>query len=180
MFKAHMRIFVENYLKNNIKKTDIAVDATIGNGNDTLLLTNLASFVYGFDIQEVAIANTNNLLKKHNKNNYRLILDSFENIFTYIKDFKGIVFNLGYLPKGCKTITTTADITVKTLNLITSKMIKDQFIILTCYPNHQEGFIESHQVLGFVKNLNQSFKVLKYKILNNPNKPPFVIVIEKK
>lgn len=42
--------FVHKYLKGLINKEDIVVDMTVGNGNDTLLLCQLAKEVIGFDI----------------------------------------------------------------------------------------------------------------------------------
>lgn len=51
----------------------VAVDATIGKGNDTLKLLKVVGengFVYGFDVQEDAIEKTRVLLKDFN--NYKL------------------------------------------------------------------------------------------------------------
>ncbi|NLN50263.1 MAG: SAM-dependent methyltransferase [Acholeplasmataceae bacterium] len=179
MQKKHLREFVINYLVNNIKKTDLIVDATVGNGHDTLLLAELAKFVYGFDIQQQAIDNTLALLQANNLSNFQLIKDSHENIFNYLSNFKGVIFNLGYLPGSDKAITTTEETTLKTLTTITDKMVLNQFIILTCYPNHDEGELEAEAVFEFAKELDPSFTVLKYEIINNLGKPPFVIVIEK-
>ncbi len=64
MNAKHMQQFVIDYLCGNVLESDTVVDATVGNGNDTLLLARLASFVYGFDIQKEAINNTDSLLKK--------------------------------------------------------------------------------------------------------------------
>lgn len=179
--KNNMINFVHNYLKENITKADILIDATIGNGNDTLLLAKLAKFVYGFDIQQQAINNTNEKLIENDLKNYQLILDSFENILTYVKTFKGVVFNLGYLPGGNKTITTTTKTTIKTLTTLTAHLKKDMFIIITCYPGHQEGEKESKAVVQYVSSLNSSYRVFKYKLINNLiKKPPFVIIIEKR
>lgn len=47
----------QDIVKKVIDETDIAVDATLGNGNDTLFLSNLLhrGKVYAFDIQTIAI-----------------------------------------------------------------------------------------------------------------------------
>lgn len=179
MRKKHIQEFVKTYLKENVSKDDIVVDATIGNGHDTLFLANMSKFVYGFDIQKQAHENTLNLLKSHNIKNYHLIIDSHENIFNYVSSFKGVVFNLGYLPNSDKSITTTKETTIKTLMKITSQMNRGQFIIMTCYPSHEEGQVEAPAVLKFSENLDDSFTVLHYHIINSKGNPPFVIVIEK-
>lgn len=175
-----MTTFVHQYLKENVTKADIVVDATVGNGNDTLLLAKLAKFVYGFDIQEIALANTKTLLAANNLTNYQLILSSFEKITSYVNTFKGVIFNLGYLPKGDKTITTTKDITINTLTTLTSYLKQAMFIIITCYPGHPEGEIEAAAVIDFVSKLDITFRVYKYELINSfKNKPPFVVIIEK-
>lgn len=179
MKKKHIQEFVQSYLKENINKDDITIDATIGNGHDTAILAELSKFVYGFDIQELALVNTTNLLKEKGLSNYELINDSHENILNYIKDFKCIVFNLGYLPNSDKKITTTKKTTLKTLKSLTSYLKQNQFIIITCYPGHQEGKMEADAVLDFVGKLNSSFSVSKYELINKDNKPPFVVIIEK-
>lgn len=179
MRKKHIQEFVKTYLNDNLNKDDIVVDATIGNGYDTVFLAKTSKFVYGFDIQEKAYNNTLKSLESNNLKNYKLILDSHENIFNYVTSFKGVVFNLGYLPNSDKTVTTTEKTTIKTLKNLTSNMQQGQFIIMTCYPSHKEGQVESLAVVNFAKNLNETFTVLHYHIINSKGNPPFVIVIEK-
>ncbi|MFA5720244.1 MAG: class I SAM-dependent methyltransferase [Acholeplasmataceae bacterium] len=178
MYK-HMKQFVSHYLLDHLNKEDIVVDATIGNGNDTLFLSEISKFVYGFDIQQEAIDKTKSYLKSFKIKNFKLILDSHENILTYIKDFKGVVFNLGYLPNADKSITTTKESTINTLKRLTDHLNEESFIIMTCYPGHDEGFIEALAIKDFIKELNDSFNVLTYEFINKP-KAPFVVVIEKK
>lgn len=179
MRKKHIQQFVNTYLKENINKNDITIDATIGNGNDTLFLANISKFVYGFDIQKEAHINTNKLLIENNIKNYKLIFDSHENILNYQKDFKCVVFNLGYLPRSDKSITTTKDSTINTLKTLTNHLKKGQFLIITCYPAHEEGKSESKAVIDFVSILDNSFSVLQYGFINSKGRPPFVILIEK-
>ena len=46
------------FLAEVVTKEDIVVDATMGNGHDTLFLAQLARKVYAFDIQEQAVEKT--------------------------------------------------------------------------------------------------------------------------
>ena len=57
---------VKKICSENITKNDFVVDMTVGNGNDTLFLSNISKKVFGFDIQGVAIENTKTLLKENN------------------------------------------------------------------------------------------------------------------
>lgn len=179
MRKKHLQDFVKNYIKENVNKNDVTIDATIGNGHDTVFLAQHSKFVYGFDIQKEAFTNTTNLLNDNNLSNYKLINDSHENILNYVTSFKCIVFNLGYLPKSDKTITTLKDTTIKTLKSLTSFLTKGQFIIITCYPSHEEGQKEAPAVFNFASKLDNSFSVLEYHLINSKGCPPFVILIEK-
>ena len=105
-------LFISQYLKNG----DTAVDATCGNGHDTLALAKMgAGKIYAFDVQETALKNTERLLTEENisLNNIHLILDSHANMCNYIKEIvQVIVFNLGYLPSADKSITTSASSTI--------------------------------------------------------------------
>ena len=59
--------FSKKLLKEVIDKNSIVVDATAGNGNDTLFLAKTpAKKVFAFDVQNKAITNTNDLLEKNN------------------------------------------------------------------------------------------------------------------
>ena len=169
-------------IKENVTKDDICVDMTIGNGNDTLTLANYASFVYGFDIQQEAIDNTNKLLKDNNITNYQLFLDSHENIDKYIdKKIKLFIYNLGYLPKGDKKITTKSSSTINSLIKALKMLDNKGIIIIVIYTGHDEGKNEEIAINDYVRNLDQKmYEVVLYKFINQINNPPYVIMIEKK
>ncbi|GAE94044.1 SAM-dependent methyltransferase [Gracilibacillus boraciitolerans JCM 21714] len=74
-------------LKDIVQHGDIVIDATCGNGNDTIFLSGLVGKfgkVYAFDIQKQAIAKTKILLEKNNINNVELIEDGHEKVTHYI------------------------------------------------------------------------------------------------
>jgi ubiquinone/menaquinone biosynthesis C-methylase UbiE len=55
-------------LKEVINPGDTVVDATMGNGNDTLFLAELVGedgYVHAFDVQEQALENTSKKIKEH-------------------------------------------------------------------------------------------------------------------
>ena len=55
------------FIREQVKPGDICIDATMGNGNDTLLLSTLAGSsgkVLAFDIQESALRRTEERLRK--------------------------------------------------------------------------------------------------------------------
>ncbi len=82
------------------------IDATMGKGNDTLFLCELAGEngkVLAFDIQQEALDATRELLRTHGKEQQaELILDGHEHMDRYAMEESTdvICFNFGYLPGG--------------------------------------------------------------------------------
>ena len=172
-------------ISRNIKEGSICVDCTVGNGNDTLLLAHIVGDtgkVYGFDIQKIAIEITSQKLRDKNlTGNTTLIEDSHENILDYIKEPVDLfIYNLGYLPKGDKSIKTNEISTIKSLRA-SLKLLKDNGIILiTCYTGHDGGMLEKNAIEAFLVKLDQGeFNVLKYDFLNQKNYPPILYCVEK-
>lgn len=174
--------FAHNIIKNKVENTDICIDMTIGNGKDTLFLCSLAQFVYGFDIQSKAILNTEKLLRDNHLNNFQLWMTSHENIDQFVHEkVKAIVYNLGYLPTGDKSITTLTNSTMISLKKSLLLLKTGGIIVLVVYPGHLEGKKESDALLAYVNTLDQKeFDVIQYQFLNQIHQPPYVIAIERK
>lgn len=171
--------FINKYFHNNM----ILIDATCGRGNDTIFMANLIKqngHVYSYDIQEEAINYTNNLLSSGNIKNVTTNLKSHENILE--NEFDLVIFNLGYLPQGDKTITTKHETSLIAIQNLVDKMKKfnhNALIIIVLYPGHKEGLIESKIIDNFVKTL-PSCDYLVTKFLNyNRDTSPFILTISK-
>lgn len=166
-------------MESNLQDNDIAVDMTVGNGFDTLFLCKLIpnGMVYGFDIQEVAINNTTKLLNDNNISNYKLFLESHENICSTLEPFKNkiklILFNLGYLPKGDKSILTNYKSTLKALRESLKMIAHNGVILIVCYP-HEEGVMESNAIKNYLQKNGIHYN--EYHNTDNIN-APFLIEI---
>ena len=92
-----------------------------------------------------------------------------------------VIFNLGYLPSGDKTITTKSSSTKNALlNLIEKfETNKKMLILIVVYPGHIEGQKESLWLDEYLTNLDTSFMCSKYQPLNQKN-APYILTIEKK
>ena len=77
-----------------VTKEDIVVDATMGNGHDTLFLAKLAKQVYAFDIQEQAVEKTRQRLAEAGLDNAQLILAGHETLDQYTDHFKAAILIL--------------------------------------------------------------------------------------
>lgn len=187
MLKTALR-FSHELLEEVINLGDTVVDATMGNGNDTLFLAKLVGEtgqVYGFDVQEKALANTTERLQKEGcLRQATLLLQGHETIDTTLatdEKVKGAIFNLGYLPKGDKSLVTNELTTIQALEALLLRLEKTGRIVVVIYDGHDEGKIEKKEVLDFVSQIEQEkFSVLNYQFINQRNNPPSLICIERK
>ncbi|MEJ9302673.1 class I SAM-dependent methyltransferase [Priestia megaterium] len=181
--------FARTLLTNAVVQGDVAIDATAGNGHDTLFLANLVGdtgHVYGFDIQPQAIQATQQRLTEHHvENRVTLIQESHSNINMLPRSIKrrvtGAVFNLGYLPGGDKDIVTTSETTISAIEQLLDLLAPEGVIVLVIYHGHEQGKQERDDLLTYVQNLDQKdVHVLQYRFMNQQNNPPFIIAIEKR
>lgn len=170
-------------IRKYVKHNDIVVDATVGNGYDTLYLAKNAKngFVFGFDIQKIAIDNTIQLLNKNNINNYKLFLDNHININKKLNNYIGkislIIFNLGFLPGSDKKIKTNYITTIESINNSLPLLNNKGTILITVYPGHPEGKRESVELNKYFQKLN-NYKINYYHNTNN-ELAPYLIEIKK-
>lgn len=182
--------FARQLLEKAVSLGDIVVDATLGNGHDTLLLANLvgpAGRVYGFDIQEDAVFNTKTRLMEHDLADRATLFHAgheyiLENIPpVHHGKITAAVFNLGYLPGGDKSIVTRPQTTISAIDQLLGLMAPEGIILLVIYHGHVEGAVERDYLLRYVKQLDQSMvHVLQYQFVNQKNNPPFIVAIEKR
>ena len=81
-------------LQQHLTLGDVAIDATCGNGHDTLFLSQLVGEtgkIYSYDIQLAALESAKIL--NANQNNITFIHQSHE--FLELNDAKAVVFNFG-------------------------------------------------------------------------------------
>ena len=175
--------YVHNLIDSYIKENDIVIDATIGNGNDTLYLSKTVESgkVFGFDIQDKAIKNTKELLDNNNCHNYKLFLSSHNKMSSILSDYLGkvslVLFNLGYLPNGDKNITTNYETTIEAIEESFKLIHKMGMILVVIYPGHENGFIESQKIHEYLNN--NKINYIEYHNTDNII-APYLIEIKKK
>lgn len=153
----------------NVDENSIIVDATCGNGHDTLFLAERVKQVHAFDIQKQAILNTKELTKNYSNIKFHEI--SHEFITSEVEDYDGVIFNLGYLPGSDKSIKTTDRTTINALNELHKKQVG--FVLMVVYPGHSEGEMELSAIQSWLKR-----KALEYELIELPyetkNKAPLI------
>ena len=169
-----------DFLAQVITPEDIVVDATMGNGYDTLFLAKLAKQVYAFDIQEQALEKTSQRIQEAGLTNVDLILQGHETVDQYVTEVKAAIFNLGYLPSADKSIITQPQTTIEALDKLCQMLVKGGRIAIMIYYGHEGGDIERDSVMDFVSQLpQQEYTATIYRTLNQINNPPFLVMIEK-
>ncbi|MFS9143145.1 class I SAM-dependent methyltransferase [Streptococcus infantis] len=169
-----------DFLAQVITQEDIVVDATMGNGHDTLFLAKLAKQVYAFDIQEQALEKTSQRLQEAGLTNAELILQGHETVDQFVREVKAAIFNLGYLPSADKSIITQPQTTLEALDKLCHMLVKGGRIAIMIYYGHDGGDIERDAVLNYVSQLpQQEYTATIYRTLNQINNPPFLVMIEK-
>ena len=171
------------FITPHLKKGGTAVDFTMGNGNDTLFLSESVGEngrVYAFDIQEKAVENTEKLLVDNKcAKNYTLIKDSHSNVLNYVTaPICAGVFNLGYLPgSGNKSLTTMHETTLAALKAGISLLDETGIIFVTAYPGHEEGKLEGGLIETYLSSLERKIYCCStFKIINSKASPYFIII----
>lgn len=165
---------------------DVVVDATVGNGSDTLLLAHCVAEtgkVYGFDVQAAALEKTREkLVSSGLETPVVLHLAGHENLLAYVNEpVQAVIFNLGYLPGADKSLHTRWETTQTAIEAAMSLLKPGGFIALTAYPGTPGGLAETEALEAFLHRLEDAqFSAATYKMLNQVNQPPILYVIQKR
>lgn len=177
--KAH-QIISEKILTINF-----GVDATCGNGHDTIFLAGLCSGsgkVLSFDIQEKALnCAHSNIVKSGFEHMVEFINDGHENIEKYIsEDVDVVMFNLGYLPNSDQNITTKGDTTIAALSSAVKVLSVNALITIICYPGHKDGIEETEHVRNWLAGLDKKkFSISEYLSEKPDDSTPVLYILEK-
>lgn len=180
--------FSHQLLRECVQPGDIVVDATMGNGHDTLFLAELVGEkgqVHAFDIQQQALEQTTKRLSEANlTSRVACHLVGHEHVLDYLApedQIQAAIFNLGYLPNSDKHCITLPETTKQALDGLLSRLKAKGRIIVVSYYGHAGGAEELHAVEQYCQALPQeSINVLKYQFINQKNQPPILFCIEKK
>lgn len=173
----------KHFILEHLGEGEVAVDFTMGNGNDTLFLSRTVGKdgrVYAFDIQEDALISTEKHLKEAGADeNYTLICASHHLVKEYVKEpIKAGMFNLGYLPRsGRKAVTTMRETTMAAVEAAIDLLLPDGVLIVAIYPGHEEGRLEGEMLAEYFSTLSK-YRICasEFKILNSPTSPYFFLI----
>lgn len=173
----------KHFILEHLGEGEVAVDFTMGNGNDTLFLSRTvgnSGRVYAFDIQEAALESTRErLLHEGAPENYTLICASHHRVKEFVKEpIKAGMFNLGYLPGGGKkAITTLRETTMPAVKAAIDLLLPDGVLLVAIYPGHEEGALEGDMLREYFSTLSK-YRICasEFRILNSPTSPYFFLI----
>lgn len=173
------------YIERAVKSGDTVIDATAGNGNDTLFLAKLVGEngkVFAFDIQQTAIENTKKRLTEAGVlDRCHVILDGHEHMKKHVSvPVKAVMFNFGRLPGGDVNLFTKPETSIVAIKSALDLLAQDGIITLAIYYGGPNGFEERDTILAFLQDLdNKSYSVLYQEFINYPNNAPLLVCISK-
>lgn len=189
IFNSHLDL-AHQYWEKLLQKGDWAVDATCGNGHDTLKLAEILQEkqggVIGIDIQQQAIDQTRDLLQSHSlllqQDHVHLFCQSHIDFPLLAKQYpiRLIVYNLGYLPKGNKQITTIVSSTLASFKMALDLVVPGGAVCITSYSGHEEGNREEQMLLQEATHLSSVDWNVCYHSFPNRTHAPSLFLFQKK
>ena len=183
--KAHSLVSVA------VSAGDTVIDATVGNGHDTLFLASLVGEhggVIGFDIQEQAIAATEQRLLDAGVKLDHVALHQASHAamrelvpVEQTRRIASVMFNLGYLPGADKSLITQVKVTLDAIEQAAELLKSGGVLSVMCYPGHPGGDTEAAEVKKWLKALPKNeFTVSHYVREGHRQNSPFLLVAHKK
>ncbi|NDL66295.1 class I SAM-dependent methyltransferase [Anaerotalea alkaliphila] len=186
MFHQRITEIVQELMKPYLPPGGTVLDATMGNGRDTLFLARCVGSrgkVYAFDIQQDALDATARRLEEAECREWcNLVLEGHQHLERHVGEpLDGAMFNLGYLPGAPKEAATRGETTLLALESVLRLLKPGGVCSLVLYPGHPEGALEQQEVLAYLQE--KDGKELDALLMSYPirsGKPPSILVIYKK
>lgn len=163
-----------------------AIDATMGNGYDTLWLCQLVGEkgrVYAFDVQPEALESTHARLSEAAvAGRATLILDGHQHMADHVHEpVDAILFNLGWLPGVAHAVTTRTETTLAAVDAALALLKPGGAMTVCVYPGHEEGKREKAALLDWARSLDSVlYDACVKSFLNIRNDPPLMIAVARR
>lgn len=166
---------------------ETAVDATAGNGHDTLFLAQRvgpAGRVVTFDIQQEAIEATKARLAAEGLlERVTLVHGSHGDLAARVSPggVAAVMFNLGYFPGGDHGVITRPAETLRALAAARSVLRPGGILTLVCYPGHPGGAEESAAVVVWAEALEvAAWEMAVFRRTDTAKPAPFLVRVRRR
>ena len=173
------------FLGEKVKPGDRVIDATCGNGYDTLFLAGLVGElgrVWSFDIDKDALDAAGRKLRQASLDSMvELVHAGHERLNEYVKEpVRAVAFNLGYLPGSDRITITRPETTLTALEQSLGLLLAGGVILLAVYTGHPGGADEGSAVDAWASELpSPQFNVWRCRLQNRGEHAPYFVLIEK-
>ena len=191
--------FAHRYWASSLERGDTVVDATTGNGHDLLVLARAlgscgGGTLHAWDLQQLAIDRSQDrmrdalvaegwTLEEGTSRWVATCADASVDVHWRVgshdvllaqlpaESARLVVFNLGYLPGGDKSVVTRCDTTLSALRHAGVAVRGGGAVSVTIYPGHEEGVAEERAILEHASQLQMDcWSVYHTRWLNQRNK----------
>lgn len=179
------RHLAADYMMRTIREGDTVVDATMGNGKDTLFLCDLVGEtgrVYAFDVQAEAVERTRERVREASyEARTTLLLAGHETMAEHVKaPVQAVMFNLGWLPGAEHIVTTRTETTLKAVEAALNLIAPGGIVTVCVYPGHEEGTRELEALKEYVSGLSvRTFNALYHSFVNASSQTPQLFLIQR-
>ena len=172
---------VHQQIHSSIPAGSLVIDATCGNGYDTVMLAHLVGdggHVFGFDIQSQALDNTRSALESNQLQQRVTLFQTPHQLMwhTIPPHYRGeialVAFNLGYLPGGDKQRTTQGHTTLEALQQAVQLLAPTGAISILAYPGHPSGAAETQLISDWCRHQQQQGTHITHTIPPINRRPP--------
>ena len=179
------RHLAADYMMRTIRPGDSVVDATMGNGKDTLFLCELvgeSGHVYAFDVQAEAVERTRERVAEAGfAQRTTLLLAGHETMAEHVPAcVQAVMFNLGWLPGAEHIVTTQTETTLRAVSAALDLIAPGGIVTVCVYPGHEEGTRELEALKAYVSGLSvRTFNVLYHSFVNASSQTPQLFLIQR-
>ena len=177
------RYIATDCLRQIVRPGDHVIDATMGNGHDTLMLAQLVGetgHVTGFDVQEAAVASSRRLLEENGMlDRCTLHVLGHQHMAEVVTGpVRAVMFNLGWLPGAQHIVTTKTNTTLEAVKAAADLLLPGGIMTICIYPGHEEGMRELAALLDWASGLDvRTYNVLHHHfICARPDTPRLILV----
>jgi predicted methyltransferase len=155
----------QRWVTERISAGDIVIDATAGNGSDTLFLARavgVGGIVYAFDVQSDALTQTQKRLDTAAQHESLapviLVQAGHENMASQVEiehhgQAAAVMFNLGYLPGASSAVMTQPVTTLAALKVALQLLRSGGILTIVVYPGHDGGLEEAEAVQSWAADV---------------------------
>ena len=179
------RHLAADYMRRTIREGDTVVDATMGNGKDTLFLAELVGktgHVHAFDVQPEAVERTRErVIEAGYKDRVSLHLAGHETMKEHVEPgVQAIMFNLGWLPGAEHAVTTLTRTTLEAAQAACELIAPGGIVTICVYPGHDEGKRALCALDEWAASLSvRTYNILRHHFVNAPLYTPQLFLIQK-